>query len=234
MFAKSFLRRKIVKKTKTEKAKASRELPGTREQLLEAAEELFARKGYDGASIRDLVKRAGCKNISAVNYYFGDKKELYEELFRDRLQEMRESRLKAIEMVMEKRNKPTLEKLLGAYAEDFLKPFKYPKRSQRFMQLFFRELAERRLPKNMFLNEMAGPTIEAMEEAISAVCPKIGKRDTLMSILSITGQLVHIMQVKVLFEGAKGHSIASIDIDEAVKHIVKFSAAGIRALGKGS
>ena len=201
---------------------------------MEAAEELFARKGLDGTSIRDLVELAGCKNISAVNYYFGDKTELYEELFRDRLRETRESRLEAIEAAMEKRNKPTLEKLLGAYAEDFLKPFKDPKRSQRFMQLFFRELAERRLPKNMFLNEMARPTIEALEKAISAVCPKIGKQDILMSILSITGQLVHIMQVRVLFEGTRGHSIASIDINEAAEHIVKFSAAGMRALGKGS
>jgi AcrR family transcriptional regulator len=206
----------------------------TRERLLDSAEELFARQGFDGTTIRDLITLAGCKNIAAVNYYFGDKKELYDELFRVRLRETRESRLEAIEAAMEKRNKPTLEKLLGAYAEDFLKPFNDPKRSQRFMQLFFRELAERRLPKNMFLNEMARPTIEALEDAISAVCPKIGKRDILMSILSITGQLVHIMQVRVLFEGTRGHSIASIDINEAVEHIVKFSAAGMRALGKGS
>jgi hypothetical protein len=53
-----------------------------------------------------------------------------------------------------------------------------------------------------------------------------------MSVLSITGQLVHIMQVRVLFEGAKGHSIASIDIDDAIDHIVKFSAAGIRGCAK--
>jgi len=216
------------------KTQAAEELPETRERLLEAAEELFAAQGFDGTTIRDLVTRAGCKNISAVHYYFGDKKELYEELFRDRLREMRESRLKAIEAAMDKRNKPTLEKLLGAYAVDFLKPFKDLKRSQRFMQLFFRELAEQCLPEDMFLNELAGPTIEAMEEAISAICPKIGKQDLLMSVFSVTGQLVHIMQVKVLFEGAKGHSIASIDIDEAIEHIVKFSAAGIRALGKGS
>ncbi|MGD0077896.1 MAG: helix-turn-helix domain-containing protein, partial [Sedimentisphaerales bacterium] len=71
------------------KADASGELSETRERLLEAAEELFARQGFDGTSIRELVTRAGCKNISAVNYYFGDKQELYEELFRDRLREMR-------------------------------------------------------------------------------------------------------------------------------------------------
>ncbi|MGA2093991.1 MAG: CerR family C-terminal domain-containing protein, partial [Sedimentisphaerales bacterium] len=169
-----------------------------------------------------------------VNYYFGDKQELYEELFRDRLREMRESRLEAIEKVSDKKNKPTLEKLLLAYAEDFLKPFKDIRRSQRFMQLFFREMAEQHLPKDVFLNELAGPTITAMEDAIIAICPNINKHNALMSVLSVTGQLVHIMQVRVLFEGAQGHSIASIDVDDAIEHIVRFSAAGIRALGKGS
>jgi AcrR family transcriptional regulator len=240
MVKKTAIKERAMKKSGAEnelsstKADASGELHETRERLLEAAEELFARQGYDGTSIRELVTLADCKNISAVNYYFGDKKELYEELFRDRLREMRESRLKAIEEVSDKKNKPTLEKLLLAYAEDFLKPFKDIHRSQRFMQLFFRELAEQRLPKDMFLNELAGPTITAMEDAITAICPNINKHDALMSVLSVTGQLVHIMQVRVLFEGAQGHLIASIDIDDAISHIVKFSAAGIRDLGKGS
>jgi AcrR family transcriptional regulator len=228
--------------TKTENAKYSTkpdtEMPAeaheTRRRLLDAAEELFARQGFDGTSIRDLVTSAGCKNIAAVNYHFGDKRELYEELFRSRLREMRESRLKAIAEVMDKKNKPTLEKLLKEYAVDFLKPFKDPQRSQRFMQLFFRELAEQRLPENMFLNELAGPTITIMEDAISVLYPKISKGDVLMSVLSVTGQLVHIMQTRFLFEGAKGHPIGTIDIDEATEHIVKFSAAGIKALGKGT
>jgi hypothetical protein len=129
--------------------------------------------------------------------------------------------------------KPTLEKLFYAYSVDFLKPFADPQRSQRFMQLFFREMAESRLPKNMFLNELAAPSLTAMEEAIAAICPNISKHNAFMCILSLTGQLVHIMQAKVLFEGAQGHSITSINIDESIDHIVKFSVAGIRAYSKG-
>jgi hypothetical protein len=72
-----------------------------------------------------------------------------------------------------------------------------------------------------------------MEEAIAIICPNVSRHDAFMSVLSITGQLVHIMQVKVLFEGAKGHSIASINIDESINHIVRFSAAGLRAYDKG-
>ncbi len=202
------------------------------ERLLNAAEELFAVKGVDGTSIRELATSANC-NIASVNYYFGDKKELYEELFRRRLREMRKSRLNTIKEVMTGNKKPTLEKLFHAYSVDFIKPFLDPQQSQRFMQIFFREMADQRLPKNMFLDELAAPTLTAMEEAIAVICPNINKHDALMCVLSLTGQLVHIMQVKVLFEGAKGHSITSINTDESIDHIVKFSVAGIRAYAKG-
>ena len=240
IFEKRVIKKITMKKTETENAlhssnaKTSGKLPETREQLLNAAEELFATQGFDGTSIRDLVTRAGGKNINAVNYYFGNKKELYEELFLDRLREMRENRLNAIEKVMDKKNKPTLEKLLHAYAVAFPRPFNDPQRSQRFMQLFFREIAERRLPKGMFFNELVRPTLTAMEEALTSVCPKLSKHDAVMIIFSLTGQLFHIMQAKVLFEEVQYHSIASIDIDEAINHIVKFSAGGARTFIEGS
>ena len=211
--------------------KSVKEAVDVRERLIDAAEELFAGQGFDGTSIRDLIAKAK-SNLSSVNYHFGDKKVLYEELFRQRLCEMRESRLKAISQVMAGRGKPTLEKLLHAYSIDFLRPFSDAKRSQRFMRLFFREMAERRLPKNMFLDEMAAPVMTAMEKALAVLCPDVSKHDIEMSVISITGQLVHIMQVRVLFEGAKGHPVASIDIDDAIDHIVKFSAAGIRGCAK--
>src|SRR5205823_14288862 len=48
----------------------------TQQRLLEAAEQVFADKGFKAASIREISKRAGA-NIAAVNYYFGDKERLY-------------------------------------------------------------------------------------------------------------------------------------------------------------
>jgi AcrR family transcriptional regulator len=49
----------------------------TRQRILEAAELVFAEKGREAASVRDILKRAGVRNIAAVNYHFGDKDSLY-------------------------------------------------------------------------------------------------------------------------------------------------------------
>ncbi len=49
----------------------------TRRKLLLAAGELFAAKGYQGATIREICANAGA-NIAAAHYHFGGKRQLYE------------------------------------------------------------------------------------------------------------------------------------------------------------
>lgn len=47
----------------------------TRERIIETAEVLFAKHGYEGTSLRDITEHAGV-NIAAVNYHFGSKEGL--------------------------------------------------------------------------------------------------------------------------------------------------------------
>src|SRR5689334_11704882 len=51
----------------------------TRQRLLEAAGETFARFGYRAATVREICRRAGT-NIASINYHFGDKERLYAEV----------------------------------------------------------------------------------------------------------------------------------------------------------
>lgn len=47
-----------------------------KEQILDVAEKLFSKNGFDAVSVRDLAKEAGI-NIAMVSYYFGSKENLY-------------------------------------------------------------------------------------------------------------------------------------------------------------
>ena len=49
-----------------------------RERILSAAGQEFAENGYEAATVRDICTAAGV-NVAAVNYYFGDKRRLYNE-----------------------------------------------------------------------------------------------------------------------------------------------------------
>ena len=52
-------------------------------QIMEAAEKLFAAKGFNGTSVRDISEAAGV-NLAMVSYYFGSKEKLFEAMFAHR------------------------------------------------------------------------------------------------------------------------------------------------------
>jgi AcrR family transcriptional regulator len=56
---------------------------GTRDLLKLAARRLFALRGFDGVSVRDIVVAAGQRNSGSLHYYFGSKDELARELVAD-------------------------------------------------------------------------------------------------------------------------------------------------------
>jgi AcrR family transcriptional regulator len=64
----------------------------TLDVLLNAAEELFAKQGYDGTSLRSITGLARV-NLAAAHYHLGDKETLYIKVFTRRLQPINESRL---------------------------------------------------------------------------------------------------------------------------------------------
>ncbi len=47
--------------------------PSARDQLVTAAEELYAARGIDGVSLREINAAAGARNASALQYHFGDR-----------------------------------------------------------------------------------------------------------------------------------------------------------------
>ncbi len=55
------------------------DLAATRQRLLDAAGEVFADAGFRAATVRDICAKAEA-NVAAVNYHFGDKEGLYQEV----------------------------------------------------------------------------------------------------------------------------------------------------------
>src|SRR5690606_12136445 len=70
--------------------------PDTRARILDAAEALFMTHGFEATSMRMITGQAGV-NLAAVNYHFGSKDALIQEVFRRRLTELNRDRLAALE-----------------------------------------------------------------------------------------------------------------------------------------
>ena len=67
----------------------------TRERILDAAERLFMAHGYEGTSMRQITGDAAV-NLAAVNYHFGCKESLMQEVFRRRLGWLNEERMRVL------------------------------------------------------------------------------------------------------------------------------------------
>ncbi|MFZ2149296.1 MAG: CerR family C-terminal domain-containing protein [Sedimentisphaerales bacterium] len=201
---------------------------GVRDRLLDAAEEIFCEHGFEGASIRDIAAAAEC-NIASVNYYFGGKEQLYQEVWRRHLIPMRDTRIASIEQVMSKNDgRPRLEELLRSFADTFVGSM-VEKSARQLSILMAREWIDRRLPANMFFDDVIKPTMAAMHKALVKACPGLDESKIPLVVMSIAGQLVQVAHIKTMFEQVSDSGLPIFDLAEAIEHIVKFSAAGIRA-----
>ena len=129
-----------------------------RDKLLDAAEKLFAEKGFDGTSVRDITAEAKC-NVAAVNYHFGGKDNLYTETFRRKLILLRDVRVTRIDEVMARGGETTLEDLLRAFGKAFFEPLVGVSSGPRFIKLWLREMLDQRLPATMLVEETFRPVL---------------------------------------------------------------------------
>lgn len=71
----------------------------TRERILDAAEHLFARRGYHGVSLRAITERAGVP-LALVGYHFESKAGLFEALFERRMAAVNRQRVARLDAIM--------------------------------------------------------------------------------------------------------------------------------------
>ncbi|MBD3286393.1 DUF2087 domain-containing protein [candidate division WOR-3 bacterium] len=68
---------KVVSEAKEDYERTHRKRGEVRQKILDSATELFSKKGYEGASIREIADRAGV-TVPNIYYYYNDKKGLYQ------------------------------------------------------------------------------------------------------------------------------------------------------------
>ena len=107
--------------TETEKpkrrSKKAEQRAETMEQILDAAEALFAQHGLYGVTLKDVAKEVGVHH-TLLNYYFSDKKALFDAVFARRAQVTSERRMKALdEYEALAAGKPTVEGALHAFLD---------------------------------------------------------------------------------------------------------------------
>ncbi len=196
---------------------------------MDAAERLFAERGFKRASVREITAAAGC-NLAAVNYHFGDKRGLYRAVFHRRLGALREQRLAALQRTAAGRAHPAPTDSLRAFAEAFLAPLEEEGGGgQVGLRLVAQEMSDPQLPPGFFRNELVVPVNRALQQTLAAAAPELPERTVQLCVQSFLAQLLHIIHARQ-FAAAKGGSPHPFTVAELVDHIVRFTTAGIERL----
>jgi AcrR family transcriptional regulator len=87
------------------------------EQILDQAEALFSKHGLHGVTLKDVAKRVGTHH-TLLNYYFADKKALFDAVFARRAEVSSRRRLEALDRYeADSKGRPTVEGALRAFLD---------------------------------------------------------------------------------------------------------------------
>ena len=198
----------------------------TKDRILGAAEELFAQHGFAATSLRQVTGLAAV-NIAAVNYHFGSKENLVNEVFRRRMDEMTARRLQQLETA-QREHPGQLEPVLAAFVEPALAMAQDRHGGGAFIRVIARAYAESNDSLRKFLSDQYGHVLRDFAKAIDACVPGLGKEELYRRLDFLSGALTYAMADFGLIKRPHGVSEAT-HRTHAAKALIRFAAAGFKA-----
>lgn len=201
----------------------------TEARLLEAAGETFAEFGYRTATVRQICKRAGA-NVAAVNYYFGDKEQLYLAVLRS----VPDAHAEKYPSGRGLNGNATAEERLRAYIESLLHRVFDTGRPGWHTKIIAREMVEPTRALDSLLEEVARPLHRELAGIVRQLLgPAANDGDVRYSVLSIMGQCVYYHQARaVIARLYPEYKNDAEDIGRLVDHITEFSLAALREIAQ--
>ena len=198
----------------------------TKDRILGAAEALFAQHGFAETSLRQVTSRADV-NLAAVNYHFGSKSNLINEVFRRRLDELSAKRLTALREV-EERNPDDLEGVLAAFIEPALQLSLDRHGGSAFVRVIARAFAEKDEKLRSFLSDNYGHVMREFARAIGQALPSLPRDRLYWRLDFIAGALTYAMADFGQIKRPSGLSEKE-HCRRAAEELVRFAAGGLRA-----
>lgn len=202
----------------------------TKRKILDAAESLFAVKGFTGTSLREITGLAEV-NLAAVNYHFGSKKELIKAVmsrYFDVLTPMLDKQL--IELI-ESDDPLSLNQVFLAFVDPLLSLSSiHVKGTSNFLQLLGRGYTDSQGFLRWFITSRYPSVIENFVSAVHKAYPELSKEDMFWRLHFTMGTIVFTMSSSdALIDIAKSDFSNDVDIEGVIRQVIPYVAAGVAA-----
>ena len=191
----------------------------TREKLLEIAGPIFADRGYQATTIREICAGAGA-NVAAINYHFGDKLGLYTEVLQ---QSVRAAQLLAVKNAFDQNTPP--EDILRALIRARLRSINGKDLPDWHSRLLAHEFAQPTPALRQLVDEVTRPICKRLLELIGGMIGFPPNDDnTRLCAISVVGQVfAYVLPGPLLREIWPELKMTPEQMERIADHIADFS-----------
>ena len=202
-------------------------LSAPKQRLLDAAESLFAERGFEAVSVRDITGASGA-NVAAINYHFGTREALISLAVNHQLGPLLKERLARLEALEKKwaGKAAPLEEILDAVVRPLaggVRKSVLPE--QQSCRLLGRILAGQGVifPKETVL-DMENAHVR-FARLLAKALPSVSGEDLAWRIQFINGAIIHLL---IGGDAHPAEDAVSQPLDATLGRFIRFAAAGLR------
>lgn len=192
--------------------------------ILDAAEELFASRGFDATSVRAVTRHAGM-NPAAVHYHFGSKQVLLRALLERRIAPLNQERLLLLDHVM-RDGEPDLEGTLDAYLRPVLR---HTNASAAALNSLLFALPED--VRTELVDDLFGSIHRRFHTALRRVLTDLSAGEVEERFRFAIAIMLHVASGQIDIYPSDARSLPRRSREDRLQAIVSFLAHGMRAPG---
>ncbi|YCM44908.1 TetR/AcrR family transcriptional regulator [Verrucomicrobiaceae bacterium 227] len=199
---------------------------GTRCALIEAALVLFAEKGFELVTIRDITGKAGA-NVASVKYHFGSRENLIDEVVARLVTPVNEERIRRLGILEAGGESPDVRQLLEALFEPLLSQIKESPVSEKlFCKLMGRIVGERPYEFTEVIMSQFRELAEQFTPKFMAAVPGLTREDALWQVHFSFGALSSTLMHGELLKQISAGTIGEENLETTFTRIIDFCEAG--------
>lgn len=199
----------------------------TRERIVAAAEELFARLSYEGVSLRNIAQQSGVP-VGLVSYHFGGKLGVYRAIFDSRVPSVVEQRQAGLALAeLEKNPDRRLELILKALLLPMLK-LRSTDGRQHFGVILAREVSDPSSSERGIIQQMFDPVANAFIEQLRRTLPERSEAEIHWAYQTVIGTMVYVMADVGRISRLSAGIADPEDIDGTLRHLLSILLDGLR------
>ena len=204
----------------------------TMEAIYDAAEELFSKHGLHGVTLKDVARQVGVHH-TLLNYYFDDKKALFDAVFARRAVVTSGRRMKALsDYEASVDGKVTVEGALHAFLDTDLDTYISGGEGWRNYAKLGAQVANTPEWGADLMDEHFDPVVLRLIELLQRALPHCSRADIFWGYHFVTGGLMLTLARTGRIDKLSGGLCRSDDFQAVKERMAAFMAAGFRAICK--